>query len=139
MIVPVRDNLYIIPILPPVETRGLLVPETAKRRPTQGIVKYRGPWTRGDTRVGDHVFFSGWAGSQVNYESEGLIFIMEEDSVDGKMDDKPGVRWIPKPTLDNIIADAVHKMELTRKSSFREFLEYLKQDLDSHFEQELHF
>lgn len=56
----------------------LIIPEEAKTRADQGIVKYIGPEVK-DTRIGDYVIFSGYAGTLVNMEGEGKLIILPED------------------------------------------------------------
>lgn len=43
----------------------------------QGIVKYIGPEVR-DVKIGDYVFFSGYSGTLMDIEDEGMFIIMEE-------------------------------------------------------------
>lgn len=83
-----HGNIAIEPIFDPDMTpSGLLyVPDQAKERCDQGIVKYAGidsineetghPTFVGDIEPGDYVLFSGWAGTLVELEDEGLVIIL---------------------------------------------------------------
>jgi co-chaperonin GroES (HSP10) len=56
----------------------LIIPEEAKDRCDQGIIKYVGPWVK-NHQVGDYVLFSGYTGSLVRLEGEGTLIIMREE------------------------------------------------------------
>lgn len=56
----------------------LIIPEEAKDRCDQGIIKYIGPLVK-NHQVGDYVLFSGYTGSLVRLEGEGPLIIMRED------------------------------------------------------------
>ncbi|KKL70662.1 hypothetical protein LCGC14_2102650 [marine sediment metagenome] len=74
-ITPVRDLLYILPFEETSDI-GLIAPSDAhhkEKRSTQGIVKYRGPWTTGEVKVGDHVIYPGYSGDTLVIEGEGLM------------------------------------------------------------------
>lgn len=79
---PVRDLVYCIPIDDPDRSRHgeLYVPEKAKQRRDQGIVKYTGPEVQTVQR-GDHVLFSGYDGSELNMEDEGKLLIVRESTI----------------------------------------------------------
>lgn len=59
---------------------GIFIPEMAQERADQGIVKYVGPDVI-DIKIGDYVLFSGYTGTNVKLEDEGLLIIMHEDFV----------------------------------------------------------
>lgn len=73
---------------------GLWIPDQAKRRTKQGIVKYVGPDVT-LVKVGDHVVFSGYTGTTVLLEGEGAIIIMPETFITCKLEtpdtDIPGL------------------------------------------------
>lgn len=58
----------------------LEVPDDAKERSDQGIVKYVGPAVK-DVKIGDHVLFGGYTGTTVLMEDEGAMVILREDFV----------------------------------------------------------
>lgn len=70
---------------PDMTSSGLLwVPETAKERCDQGIVKYVGK----DVELvepGDYVFFSGYTGTAFQIEGEGVLIIMHDEFITAKI------------------------------------------------------
>jgi chaperonin GroES len=66
---------------------GIIIPDTAKEKPSQGEVIAVGPGGRDDSgklvpidlRVGDRVLFGKWSGSEVKIDGEELIIIKESD------------------------------------------------------------
>ena len=80
---PVRDLLYLLPLAETSEIGLIIKPDQeVKRRMSQGIVKYRGPWTTGDIRRGDHVLFSSYVGDEIALEGEGLLKFLPEEAID---------------------------------------------------------
>src|SRR3990167_2412317 len=73
------NDVAVAPIFdPPRTSTGLYIPDIAKERCDQGIVKYLGPKVE-DIYYGDHVLFSGYDGTLSRIDGEGfLIFIPEE-------------------------------------------------------------
>lgn len=67
----------------------LWVPDQAKGRCTQGIVKCIGPEVK-DVSVGDYVIFSGYNGDLVAWDNE-LYIIMIEDMIAGSVTDTPDI------------------------------------------------
>ena len=87
---PVRDLVYILPLKTPEKKGSLFTSPSHEARPTQGIIKYRGPATI-DIKVGDHVFFSGYDGKTMVIEGEGELLVMEEEyilAIDGGREEK---------------------------------------------------
>lgn len=58
----------------------LFIPDNSIPRANQGIVKYIGPDVV-EVKIGDYVLFSGYTGTTVRLEDEGIILIMHEDFV----------------------------------------------------------
>jgi chaperonin GroES len=66
---------------------GIIIPDTAKEKPTQGKVMAVGPGRRLDdgklipldAKVGDVVLFSKWGGSEINIRNKEYIIVKEED------------------------------------------------------------
>lgn len=82
----VRNQVGFEPLFDPDKSSGgLYIPETAKTRSKQGIVKALGPDVK-DIKIGDYCLFSGYDGTMVAFENdEGLnelILIIPEDAVD---------------------------------------------------------
>ena len=82
-ITPVRDLLYVLPFEETSDI-GLITtskPHHDRKRSTQGIVKYRGPWTTGEVKVGDHVIYPGYSGDTMVLEGEGLMDLIPEEAI----------------------------------------------------------
>ena len=93
-LVMVRDKIAVIPFQDPDMIGSLYIPEKAKQRPDQGIVKYRGPDCK-HLRVGQHVIFSAYTGTKVSVEDEGELYIMREPDVIALMDDEEAQTTFP--------------------------------------------
>ena len=73
---------------------GIIIPDTAKEKPSQGEVIAVGPGGRDDSgkllpidlRVGDRVLFGKWSGTEVKIDGEELI-IMKESDIMGVVDE----------------------------------------------------
>jgi chaperonin GroES len=73
---------------------GIIIPDTAKEKPSQGEVIAVGPGGRDDRgklipidlRVGDRVLFGKWSGTEVKIDGEELI-IMKESDIMGVLDE----------------------------------------------------
>lgn len=77
----------------------LIIPDEAKERCDQGIVRWTGPEVK-DIQIGDYVLFSGYTGTLVRLEGEGLFIILREDFVTAIIDppdtEIPGVYFRDK-------------------------------------------
>lgn len=74
-----RNIVAVVPLFDPdTSAGGIIIPEQAKGRCTQGIVKYLGPKCK-NVKIADHVLFSAYSGTTIQVEGEGsvLIFIPE--------------------------------------------------------------
>jgi len=66
---------------------GILIPDTAREKPTEGEVIAVGPGVRGDdgkihaldVKAGDRVLFGKWSGNEVKLDGEDLIIMKESD------------------------------------------------------------
>ena len=66
---------------------GILIPDTAREKPTEGEVIAVGPGVRGDdgkihaldVKAGDRVLFGKWSGNEVKLDGEDLIIMKEAD------------------------------------------------------------
>jgi chaperonin GroES len=73
---------------------GIIIPDTAKEKPSQGEVIAVGPGGRDDSgklvpmdlRVGDRVLFGKWSGTEVKIDGEELL-IMKESDIMGVLDE----------------------------------------------------
>ena len=75
-------------------TGGIIIPDTAKEKPSQGEITAVGPGGRDeagklipiDLKVGDHVLFGKWSGNEVKIEGVELL-IMKESDIMGVLDE----------------------------------------------------
>ncbi len=66
---------------------GIIIPDTAKEKPSQGKVLAVGPGARGedgklvplDVKKGDKILFGKWSGSEVRVDGEDLLIMKESD------------------------------------------------------------
>jgi chaperonin GroES len=72
---------------------GIIIPDTAQEKPSQGEVVAIGPGGRDeagklipiDLRVGDRVLFGKWSGTEVKLDGDELL-IMKESDIMGVID-----------------------------------------------------
>ncbi|HVR57566.1 MAG TPA: co-chaperone GroES [Pseudolabrys sp.] len=75
-------------------TGGIIIPDTAKEKPSRGEITAVGPGGRDeagqlipiDLKVGDHVLFGKWSGTEVKIEDVELL-IMKESDIMGVLDE----------------------------------------------------
>ena len=66
---------------------GIIIPDTAKEKPSQGEVLAVGTGSRGedrkvtplDVKKGDRILFGQWSGSEVKIDGEELLIMKESD------------------------------------------------------------
>ncbi len=74
---------------------GIIIPDTAKEKPSQGEVIAVGPGGRDesgklipiDVKEGDRVLFGKWSGTEVKIDGEELL-IMKESDIMGVIDER---------------------------------------------------
>jgi chaperonin GroES len=74
---------------------GIIIPDTAKEKPSQGEVIAVGPGGRDETgklipidvKEGDRVLFGKWSGTEVKIDGEELL-IMKESDIMGILDER---------------------------------------------------
>jgi chaperonin GroES len=74
-------------------TGGIIIPDTAKEKPSQGEITAIGPGGRDeagklipiDLQIGDRVLFGKWSGTEVKIDSVELL-IMKEADIMGVLD-----------------------------------------------------
>lgn|SRR5574338_43550 len=74
------NHIAVVPIDDPDKVGHIYIPDQAKDRTDQGIVKYVGRDVR-DIRPLDYVLYPGYNGKLVYLEGEGRLIIMAEDSI----------------------------------------------------------
>jgi chaperonin GroES len=73
---------------------GIIIPDTAKEKPSQGEIIAVGPGARDETgklipldvKVHDRVLFGKWSGTEVKIDGEELL-IMKESDIMGVLDE----------------------------------------------------
>ena len=66
---------------------GIIIPETAQEKPSQGEIVAAGPGARNedgklvalDVKVGDVVIFGKWSGTEVKIDGQDLLIMKESD------------------------------------------------------------
>ena len=66
---------------------GLIIPDTAKEKPSEGQVVSTGPGARKDSgeliaptvKAGDKILFGKWSGTEVKLDGEDLLIMKESD------------------------------------------------------------
>lgn len=66
---------------------GIIIPETAQEKPSEGVIVAAGSGTRGDDgsvtplelKAGDKVLFGKWGGTEVKIDGEDLLIMKESD------------------------------------------------------------
>ncbi len=66
---------------------GLIIPDTAKEKPSEGEIVAAGPGARKDSgeliemgvKAGDKVLFGKWSGTEVTIDGEELLMMKESD------------------------------------------------------------
>jgi chaperonin GroES len=78
---------------------GIIIPDTAKEKPSQGEIVAVGPGGRDeagnlipiDLNVGDRVLFGKWSGTEVKLDGRDLL-IMKESDIMGVLTDLPAAK-----------------------------------------------
>lgn len=81
------DNVLIQPLDEEEKSSGIVLPDSAKKKPTKGEVKAVGPGARNTqgermaltVKVGDKVFYRQWAGTEVELQDDKLVVMKESD------------------------------------------------------------
>ncbi len=66
---------------------GIIIPDTAKEKPSEGVVVSVGPGARDedgkyikpDVKTGDRVLFGKWSGTEIKVDGEELLIMKESD------------------------------------------------------------
>jgi len=66
---------------------GIIIPDTAKEKPAEGIIEAVGPGARDesgkiippDVKVGDQVLFGKWSGTEVKLDGKDIVIMKESD------------------------------------------------------------
>ena len=85
---PLQDRVLVRRVEAEMKTPGgIVIPDTAKEKPTEGEVVAVGPGARSedgqvqplDVRAGDRVMFAKWAGTEIKLDGEDLMIMKEAD------------------------------------------------------------
>jgi chaperonin GroES len=85
---PLHDRVLVRRIDSEDKTKGgLIIPDSAKERPSEGEVVSVGEGARKDSgelipmtlKAGDHILFGKWSGSEVRIEEEDYLIMKESD------------------------------------------------------------
>jgi len=97
---PLHDRVVVRRIEEDTKTAGgIIIPDTAKEKPSQGEITAVGPGGRDesgkltpiDVKVGDRVLFGKWSGTEVKIDGDELL-IMKESDILGVIEGKASVR-----------------------------------------------
>ena len=92
---PLHDRIVVKRITADEKTAGgIIIPDTAQEKPSQGEVIAVGPGGRDeagklipiDIKVGDRVLFGKWSGTEVKIDGQDLL-IMKESDIMGVIDE----------------------------------------------------
>ena len=78
---------------------GIIIPDTAKEKPSQGEITAVGPGGRDesgklipiDLKVGDRVLFGKWSGTEIKLDGQELL-IMKESDIMGVLTELPAAK-----------------------------------------------
>jgi len=93
---PLHDRVVVRRVEEEAKTAGgIIIPETAQEKPSQGEIVAVGQGARGedgkivplDVKVGDRVIFGKWSGTEVKIDGEDLL-IMKESDIMGVLEGK---------------------------------------------------
>lgn len=85
---PLGDRVVVEPMEQEEKTAsGIILPETAKEKPQKGVIIAAGPGRYGeedervpmDVKVGDHVLYAKYAGTEVKINDKKLLILKESD------------------------------------------------------------
>jgi len=85
---PLHDRVVVRRVEEETKTAGgIIIPETAQEKPSQGEIVAVGPGARNedgkvvalDVKVGDTVIFGKWSGTEVKIDGQDLLIMKESD------------------------------------------------------------
>ena len=88
MMKPLNDNILVKRLEEESMSRGgIIIPDTAKEKPSRALVKAVGPGNRAkdgshqkpDVKVGDVVLFGKYSGTEVKLNGEDLVILRNDD------------------------------------------------------------
>ena len=97
---PLHDRVVVRRVEEDTKTAGgIIIPDTAKEKPMQGVVVSVGPGARDEAgklvplevKAGDQVLFGKWSGTEVKINGEDLL-IMKESDILGVLEGKASAK-----------------------------------------------
>jgi chaperonin GroES len=97
---PLHDRVVVRRVEEDTKTAGgIIIPDTAKEKPMQGVVVSVGPGARDEAgklvalevKAGDKVLFGKWSGTEVKINGEDLL-IMKESDILGVLEGKASAK-----------------------------------------------
>ena len=97
---PLHDRIVVRRIEAEEKTAGgIIIPDTAKEKPSEGEVIAVGPGARDesgklvelDVKVGDRILFGKWSGTEVKIDGQDLL-IMKESDILGVIENAAGAQ-----------------------------------------------
>ena len=85
---PLHDRILVQPILEKeVRKGGIIIPDSAKEKPIEGLVKAVGKGKIGDdgkavkleVKVGDKVLYSKYGGTEIKFDGDDFLLMREDD------------------------------------------------------------
>jgi chaperonin GroES len=77
---PLGDRVVIEPIEQEEMTAsGIVLPDTAKEKPQQGLVLAIGPDVEGEIKVDNRVLYAKYAGIEIKIDDKEVLILREED------------------------------------------------------------
>ncbi len=85
---PLHDRILVRRVESQEKTKGgIIIPDTAKEKPSEGEVVAVGPGARNeagqiqalDVKAGDRILFGKWSGTEIKINSEDLLIMKESD------------------------------------------------------------
>src|SRR5678809_447902 len=131
----VKDRVAVTPIFDAdTSPGGIIIPDIAKERCDQGIVKYIGPEVK-DIKIGMYVLFSGYTGTLVHIAGEGSVIVMPEEFIVAELDEVenvhvPGLYYKKRfsnqlaiDELANLLIEALHPIHAISTEVARKLVE----------------
>ena len=85
---PLHDRVVVRRVDSEEKTKGgIIIPDNAKEKPSEGIVESVGPGARDesgkinalDVKAGDRILFGKWSGTEVKIDGQDLLIMKESD------------------------------------------------------------
>jgi chaperonin GroES len=85
---PLHDRVVVRRVEGEEKTKGgIIIPDNAKEKPSEGIIEAVGPGARDDSgkvvaldvKAGDRVLFGKWSGTEVKVDGQDLLIMKESD------------------------------------------------------------